>query len=256
VRLEGNSAIVSGGAGGLGEATTRRLAAGGASVVIADLADDRAKLLADELGEKVRYVRTDVTQEDDVLAAVAAANEMGPLRVAVNAHGGDGAGGRLVNREGVPLPLDGFKRTIEVYLTGTFNVMRLAASAMVTSEPDGESGRGVIINTASIAAFEGQIGQVPYAAAKGGVVGMTIVAARDLSPSGVRVVTIAPGTFFTPAFMMPEEQAQERFGKGIPFPARMGRPVEYAALVQSIVENDYLNGETIRLDAALRFAPK
>jgi NAD(P)-dependent dehydrogenase (short-subunit alcohol dehydrogenase family) len=181
---------------------------------------------------------------------------MGPLRVAVNAHGGDGAGGRLVNREGVPLPLDGFKRTIEVYLTGTFNVMRLAASAMVTSEPDGESGRGVIINTASIAAFEGQIGQVPYAAAKGGVVGMTIVAARDLSPSGVRVVTIAPGTFFTPAFMMPEEQAQERFGKGIPFPARMGRPVEYAALVQSIVENDYLNGETIRLDAALRFAPK
>jgi NAD(P)-dependent dehydrogenase (short-subunit alcohol dehydrogenase family) len=256
VRLEGNSALVSGGAGGLGEATTRRLVAAGASVVIADLADERAKLLADELGEKVRYVRTDVTQEEDVLQAVAAAQELGPLRVAVSAHGGDGAGGRLVNREGVPLPLEGFKRTVEVYLTGTFNVMRLAASAMVTSEPDGESGRGVIINTASIAAFEGQIGQVPYAAAKGGVVGMTIVAARDLSPSGVRVVTIAPGTFFTPAFMMPEEQAQERFGKGIPFPARMGRPAEYAALVQSIVENDYLNGETIRLDAALRFAPK
>jgi NAD(P)-dependent dehydrogenase (short-subunit alcohol dehydrogenase family) len=256
VRLEGNSALVSGGAGGLGEATTRRLAAAGAAVVIADLADDRAKVLADELGERVRYVRTDVTQEDDVLKAVAAAQGLGPLRVAVNAHGGSGAGGRLVSREGVPLPLDGFKRTVEVYLTGTFNVMRLAAAAMVLSEPDGESGRGVIINTASIAAFEGQIGQVPYAAAKGGVVGMTIVAARDLSPSGVRVVTIAPGTFFTPAFMMPEEQAQERFGKGIPFPARMGRPAEYAALVQSIVENDYLNGETIRLDAALRFAPK
>ena len=256
MRLEGNSAIVSGGAGGLGEATTRWLAAAGASVVIADLADERAKLLADELGENVRYVRTDVTQEDDVLHAIAVAKELGPLRVAVNAHGGDGSGGRLVNKDGVPLPLDGFKRTVEVYLTGTFNVMRLAAAAMVGSEPEGESGRGVIITTASIAAFEGQIGQVPYAAAKGGVVGMTIVAARDLSPAGVRVVTIAPGTFFTPAFMMPEEMAQERFGKGIPFPARMGRPAEYAALVQSIVENDYLNGETIRLDAALRFAPK
>lgn len=256
MRLEGNSALVSGGAGGLGEATTRRLAAAGARVVIADLADDRAKLLADELGENVRYVRTDVTQEEDVLLAIAAAQDMAPLRVAVCAHGGEGAGGRLVNREGVPLPLEGFRRTVEVYLTGTFNVMRLAAAAMVTSEPEGESGRGVIINTASIAAFEGQIGQVPYAAAKGGVVAMTIVAARDLSPSGVRVMTIAPGTFFTPAFMMPEEQAQERFGKGIPFPARMGRPAEYAAMVQSIVENDYLNGETIRLDAALRFAPK
>ncbi|MCU1587547.1 MAG: 3-hydroxy-2-methylbutyryl-CoA dehydrogenase [Frankiales bacterium] len=256
MRLEGNSALVTGGAGGLGAATTRRLAAAGAAVVIADLADDNAKLLADELGERVRYVRTDVTQEDDVLAALAVARELGPVRVAVNAHGAMGAGGRIVNREGVPLPLDAFKKTIEVYLTGTYNVLRLAAAEMVKSEPEGESGRGVIINTASIAAFEGQIGQVPYAAAKGGVVGMTIVAARDLSPSGVRVVTIAPGTFYTPAYPMSEEEASERFGKGIPFPARMGRPTEYAALVQSIVENDYLNGETIRLDAALRFAPK
>jgi NAD(P)-dependent dehydrogenase (short-subunit alcohol dehydrogenase family) len=256
VRLEGNSALVTGGAGGLGEATTRRLAGVGASVVIADLADDRAKLLADELGENVRYVRTDVTEEDDVQQAIAAAQGMGPLRVVVCAHGGAAAGGRLVNREGQPIPLDGFRRMIDGYLTGTFNVMRLTAAAMVLSEPEGESGRGVIINTASIAAFEGQIGQVPYAAAKGGVVAMTIVAARDLSPSGVRVLTIAPGTFYTPAYGMPEEEASERFGKGIPFPARMGRPAEYAALVQSIVENDYLNGETIRLDAALRFAPK
>ena len=145
---------------------------------------------------------------------------------------------------------------VDGYLTGTFNVMRLTAAAMVLSEPEGESGRGVIITTASIAAFEGQIGQVPYAAAKGGVVAMTIVAARDLSPSGVRVLSIAPGTFYTPAYGMPEEEASERFGKGIPFPARMGRPAEYAALVHSIVENDYLNGETIRLDAALRFTPK
>jgi NAD(P)-dependent dehydrogenase (short-subunit alcohol dehydrogenase family) len=256
MRLDGNSAIVTGGAGGLGEATTRRLAAAGASVIIADLADEKAKLLADELGETVRYMRTDVTQEEDVLTAVAAAQELAPLRVVVCAHGGFGAGGRLVNRDGVPMPLDGFRKMIDTYLTGTFNVMRLTAAAMVLSEPDGESGRGVIVNTASIAAYEGQIGQVPYAAAKGGVVSMTIVAARDLAASGVRVNTIAPGTFFTPAFGMPEQEAQERFGQGIPFPRRMGRPTEYAELVQAIVENDYLNGETIRLDAALRFGPK
>lgn len=256
MRLEGNSAFVSGGAGGLGEATVRRLAAAGASVVIGDLADEKGKLLADELGEGVRYVRTDVTQEEDVLAAIAAAQELGPLRVSVSAHGGPVAAGRVVNRDGDPLSLDGFRSTLEAYLSGTFNVMRLVAAAMSKSEPDEQSGRGVIINTASIAAFEGQIGQVAYAAAKGGVVGMTIVAARDLAPAGVRVLTIAPGTFYTPAYPMSEEEASERFGKGIPFPARMGRPTEYAALVQSIVENDYLNGETIRLDAALRFAPK
>jgi len=256
VQLEGNSAIVTGGAGGLGEATTRRLAAAGAAVVIADLADDKAKLIADELGERVRYVRTDVTEPDDVKAAIAAAQELGPLRVSVSAHGGPVAAGRVVNREGEPLTLDGFRGTLEAYLTGTFNVMRLAAATMSASEPAGDSGRGVIINTASIAAYEGQIGQVAYAAAKGGVVGMTIVAARDLAPAGVRVLTIAPGTFYTPAYPMSEEEASERFGQGIPFPKRMGRPTEYAALVQSIVENDYLNGETIRLDAALRFGPK
>jgi NAD(P)-dependent dehydrogenase (short-subunit alcohol dehydrogenase family) len=255
VRLEGNSAIVTGGAGGLGEATTRRLAAAGAAVIIADLADDKAKLIADELGERVRYLRTDVTEADDIAAAIAAAQELGPLRVSVSAHGGPVAAGRVVNKDGEPLTLDGFRNTLEAYLTGTFNVLRLAAAAMSKSEPDGDSGRGVIINTASIAAYEGQIGQVAYAAAKGGVVGMTIVAARDLSPAGVRVVTIAPGTFYTPAYPMSEEEASERFGQGIPFPRRMGRPAEYAALVQSIVENDYLNGETIRLDAALRFAP-
>jgi NAD(P)-dependent dehydrogenase (short-subunit alcohol dehydrogenase family) len=256
VRLEGNSAIVTGGAGGLGEATTRQLAAAGAAVIIADLADDRAKVLADELGERVRYVRTDVTEPDDIAAAIAAAQELGPVRVSVAAHGGPVAAGRVVNREGEPLSLDGFRGTLETYLTGTFNVLRMAAAAMAKNEPEGDSGRGIIINTASIAAFEGQIGQVAYAAAKGGVVGMTIVAARDLAPAGVRVVTIAPGTFYTPAYMMPEEEASERFGQGIPFPRRMGRPAEYASLVQAIVDNDYLNGETIRLDAALRFAPK
>jgi NAD(P)-dependent dehydrogenase (short-subunit alcohol dehydrogenase family) len=256
VRLEGNSAIVTGGTGGLGGETVRRLAAAGAAVVVADVADDTGKLLADELGDKVRYVRANVTDEGEMLAAIAAAEDMAPLRVSVAAHGGRAAGGRLVARDGSPLPLDGFRDMVEDYLTGTFNVMRLAAAAMARNEPDGESGRGVIINTASIAAFEGQIGQLPYAAAKGGVVGMTIVAARDLSPVGVRVVTIAPGTFLTPAYGMTEEEASERFAQGVQFPRRMGRPAEYAALVQSVVENDYLNGETIRLDGALRFGPK
>ena len=256
MRLEGNSAIVTGGTGGLGSATVRRLAAAGAAVVIADVADDKGKELADELGDKVTYMSTNVTDEDDVLAAIAAAEQMGPLRVSVAAHGGRAAGGRLVGRDGTPIPLEGFRNMVDDYLTGTFNVMRLAAAAMSNSEPDGESGRGVIINTASIAAFEGQIGQLPYAAAKGGVVGMTIVAARDLGPAQVRVNTIAPGTFLTPAYGMTEEEASERFAQGVQFPKRMGRPDEYAALVLAIVENDYLNGETIRLDGALRFGPK
>jgi NAD(P)-dependent dehydrogenase (short-subunit alcohol dehydrogenase family) len=256
VQLDGNSAIITGGAGGLGEATARRLHAAGASVVLADLDDDRAQALADELGDRVVYVRTDVTSEADVQAAIDAARELAPLRVAVTAHGGPVLAGRLVGRDGSALGLEGFKTTLDAYLTGTYNVMRLAAAAMAASEPAGDSGRGVIVTTASIAAFEGQIGQVPYAAAKGGVVAMTLVAARDLAVSGIRVLTIAPGTFFTPAFKMSEEDATKHFGTGIPFPARMGRAPEYAHLVQSIVENDYLNGEVIRLDAALRFSPK
>jgi NAD(P)-dependent dehydrogenase (short-subunit alcohol dehydrogenase family) len=256
VQLEGTSAIITGGAGGLGAATARRLHAAGAAVVIADLADDKAKALAEDLGDRVTYTRTDVTSEDDVQAAITAAQQLAPLRTVVTAHGGPVLAGRLVGRDGAPLGLDGFTATLDAYLTGTYNVMRLCAAAMAASEPAGDSGRGVIVTTASIAAFEGQIGQVPYAAAKGGVVAMTIVAARDLAVSGIRVVTIAPGTFFTPAFGMPEEIATEHFGKGIPYPPRMGRPEEYAQLVQSIVENDYLNGEVIRLDAALRFSPK
>jgi NAD(P)-dependent dehydrogenase (short-subunit alcohol dehydrogenase family) len=256
VRLPGNSVIVTGGAGGLGEATCRTLAAAGAAVVVADLADDRGEALAKDLGGAATYVRVDVTEPDEVEAAIVAAQERGPLRAAVTAHGGPVLGGRIVQRDGSPLGLQGFRDTLETYLTGTYNVMRLAAAAMAASEPDGDSGRGVIITTASIAAFEGQIGQVPYAAAKGGVVAMTLVAARDLGAVGVRVLTIAPGTFFTPAFGMPEDQAQERFGQGIPYPKRMGRPPEYAQLVEAMIANDYLNGEVVRLDAALRFAPK
>ncbi|GAA2737384.1 SDR family NAD(P)-dependent oxidoreductase [Actinocorallia aurantiaca] len=253
MQINGCSALVVGGAGGLGEATVRRLHSAGAKVVVADLADEKGKALEQELG--VRYVRTDATSEEDVLAAVAAAEEAGPLRISVDTHGGPAIGGRLIGRDGQPLSLDGFRQTIEVYLTGVFNVMRLAAAAIGRQEPvDGD--RGVIISTASVAAYEGQIGQLPYAAAKGGVVGMTLVAARDLSPLGIRVVTIAPGTFLTPAYGKAGDQLEAYWGPQVPHPKRMGRSPEYASLVQHICENDYLNGEVIRLDGALRFPPK
>jgi len=251
--ISGSSALVVGGAGGLGEATVRRLHAAGARVVVADLADEKGKALEAELG--VRYVRTDATSEDDVRAAVAAAADLGPFRISVDAHGGPASGGRLIDREGEPLGLDGFRTTIEVYLTAVFNVLRLSAAAIARQEPLDE-GRGVIVNTASIAAFEGQIGQLPYAAAKGGVASMTLVAARDLSPLGIRVVTIAPGTFLTPAYGKAGDSLEAYWGPQVPHPKRMGRSPEYAALVQHVCENDYLNGEVIRLDGALRFPPK
>ena len=254
MQISGSSAVVVGGAGGLGEATVRRLHAAGAKVVIADLADDKGKELASELD--ARYVRTDETNTEDVQAALAEAESLGPLRISVDAHGGPASGGRLVGKDGTPLDLDGFKTTIDVYLTGVFNVLRLAAAAIARQEPIDEGARGVIINTASIAAYEGQIGQLPYAAAKGGVVAMTLVAARDLSPLGIRVVTIAPGTFLTPAYGQAGDQLEAYWGPQVPFPKRMGRSGEYGAFVQSIVENDYLNGEVIRLDGALRFPPK
>jgi NAD(P)-dependent dehydrogenase (short-subunit alcohol dehydrogenase family) len=253
MELSGHAAIVVGGAGGLGQATVRRLHAAGAKVVVADLADDTGQRLERELG--VRYVRTDATDPDSVSAALAAAEALGPLRVCVDAHGGPASGGRLVGKDGSPLDLAGFRTTIDVYLTAVFNVLRLAAAAMARQEPI-EGGRGVIVNTASIAAYEGQIGQLPYAAAKGGVVAMTLVAARDLAPLEIRVVTIAPGTFLTPAYGKAADQLEAYWGPQIPSPKRMGRPPEYAALVQSIVANDYLNGEVIRLDGALRFPPK
>jgi NAD(P)-dependent dehydrogenase (short-subunit alcohol dehydrogenase family) len=253
MEIGASSAIVVGGAGGLGDATVRRLHAAGAKVVVADLADDKGAALEQELG--VRYVRTDATDEAAVNAALAEAEALGPLRISVDAHGGPASGGRLVGKDGSPLDLAGFRTTIEVYLIAVFNVMRLSAAAIARQEPV-DGARGVIINTASIAAYEGQIGQLPYAAAKGGVVGMTLVAARDLSPLGIRVVTIAPGTFLTPAYGQAADKLEAYWGPQIPHPKRMGRPAEYAALVQSIAENDYLNGEVIRLDGALRFPPK
>jgi NAD(P)-dependent dehydrogenase (short-subunit alcohol dehydrogenase family) len=251
------SAIVTGGAGGLGEATVRRLVAAGTSVVIADLSDERGKALADDLGDTARYVQTDVMDDDSVRGAIAAAQQMAPLGIVVNAHGGSsGAPSRVVGRDGAPAPLDQFAWYLNLYLTGTYNVLRLGAAAMATNEPDANGGRGLVVNTASIAAFEGQTGQTAYSAAKGGVVGLTLPAARDLSPLGIRVVAIAPGTFFTPAFRMEREEAEKHWGSGVPFPKRMGSPSEYGELVHSIAINDYLNGEVIRIDGALRFQPK
>ncbi|MFI7361346.1 SDR family oxidoreductase [Streptomyces sp. NPDC050149] len=253
--IEGCSALVAGGAGGLGEATVRRLHAAGAQVVIADLADEKGKALETELG--VRYVRTDVTDEDSVLAAVNEAEQAGPFRIAVDCHGGPASGGRLVGKDGSPMGLEGFRTTIDVYLTGVFNVMRLAAAAIAhTPAHDPDGGRGVIVNTSSIAAYEGQIGQLPYAAAKGGVTAMTLVAARDLSPLGIRVLAVAPGTVLTPAYGKAADQLEAYWGPQVPHPRRMGRPDEYASLVQHLCENEYLNGEVVRLDGALRFPPK
>ena len=250
--LTGASAIVTGGAGGFGAATVRRLVDAGARVLIADLAEERAQALADELGEGVRFLRTDVTSEESVAAAVAAAAELGPLRVAVVVHGGPAAGARLINREGKSYGLDVFKRTIDIFLTGTFNVLSQAAMQMATNEPLESGQRGVVITTASIAGFEGTPGQTDYSAAKGGVIGLNLTAARDLAPLGIRVMCIAPGTFLTPAYADPEA-AEARFGPTVPNPKRMGRADEYAQLALQIAQNDYLNGEVIRIDGALRF---
>ncbi|MFD6399188.1 SDR family NAD(P)-dependent oxidoreductase [Nocardia sp. NPDC060249] len=254
MEISGSSAIVVGGTGGLGEATVRRLHAAGAKVVVADVTDDKGKELAAELG--IRYVHTDATSEESVQAAIDEAQSLGPLRISVDTHGGPASGGRLVGKDGSPLALDGFRTTIEFYLTAVFNVLRLSAAAIAKQEPLDEGSRGVIVNTASIAAYEGQIGQLPYAAAKGGVVGMTLVAARDLSPLGIRVVTIAPGTFNTPAYGKAADRLEAHWSTQVPHPKRMGQSPEYAQLAQSIIENDYLNGEVIRLDGALRFPPK
>lgn len=255
MNIDGCAALVVGGAGGLGEATVRRLCATGARVVVADLADDKGKALEAELG--VRYVRTDATDEDSVRAAVEEAVRAGDFRIAVDCHGGPASGGRVVGKDGSPLGLEGFRTTVDVYLTGVFNVLRLTAAAIARTAPFGEDGgRGVVVTTSSIAAYEGQIGQLPYAAAKGGVTAMTLVAARDLSPLGIRVVSVAPGTVLTPAYGKAGDQLEAYWGPQVPHPRRMGRPEEYAALVQHLCENDYLNGVAVRLDGALRFPPK
>ena len=247
------AALVTGGASGLGEATTRALAAQGAAVTILDLNEDRGRALAAELGGHTSFVRTDVTDEASVQAAVAeATGKDRPLRIAINCAG-IGWAQRTVGRGGEPHDLGAFVTTVQVNLIGTFNVLRLAAAAMSATEPDEDGERGVIVNTASIAAYDGQIA---YAASKGGIVGMTLPAARDLSSVGVRVCTIAPGLVDTPLLGSLPEEARQALSAGIPFPKRLGRPDDFAELDLAIVRHGYLNGEVIRMDGALRMAPR
>ncbi|EKF21162.1 3-hydroxyacyl-CoA dehydrogenase type-2 [Mycolicibacterium hassiacum DSM 44199] len=254
--FDGASAIVTGGAGGLGEATVRRLHAEGLGVIIADLAADKGKALADELGERARFVSTDVTDEDSVNNAIAQADELGRLRYAVVAHGGFGVAERTVQRDGSPASMTGFAKTIDLYLNGTYNVARLVAAAVATADPDAGGERGALVYTASIAGYEGQIGQASYAAAKAGVIGLTLATARDLSAIGIRVNTIAPGTMKTPTMESVGEEALAKFAANVPFPKRLGGPDEYADAVVFLLRNRYMNGEVIRLDGAQRFGPR
>lgn len=261
----GTVALITGGASGLGAATARRLYDAGASVVLVDLPGAAGESLAAELngmegaaGNRAVFVPADVTNEEQVQAAVDAAAGLGPLRIVVNCAG-IGTPGKVLGRDGV-LPLEAFNRVIQVNLVGTFNVIRLAAAAMATTEPVatelGGPERGVIINTASVAAFDGQIGQPAYAASKGAVAAMTLPIARELARSLIRVVTIAPGIFETPMMAGLPQEAQDSLGHQVPHPSRLGRPAEYANLAAHIVDNAMLNGETIRLDGAIRMGPK
>ena len=255
MRISGSAAIVTGGASGLGEATVRRLAAAGADVTILDFNAEKGEALAKELAGATKFVKADVTQPDQVAEAVALAGESSPLRVCVNCAGtGDAL--RTIARDGAPHPLDRFLRVININLVGTFNTMTLAASAMNRAEPVDAGERGVIVNTASIAAFDGQIGQLAYSASKGGVVGMTLPAARDLAAAGIRVCTIAPGLMDTPLLGLLPAEGKAALGSGVLFPRRLGHPDEFAQLALQIVENGYLNGEVIRLDGGLRMPPK
>jgi NAD(P)-dependent dehydrogenase (short-subunit alcohol dehydrogenase family) len=255
MRIDGSGALVAGGASGLGEATARRLHAGGAHVLIADLNEERGRALESELGDRVTFVHTNVTDEAAVGKAVrTAAGQAAPLRIAVSCAG-IGWAARVAGRRGAH-PLQPFETVIHVNLIGTFNVLRLAAAAMLESEPAESGERGVCVNTASIAAFDGQIGQIAYSASKGGIVSMTLPAARDLASAGVRVCAIAPGTFDTPLLAALPEESREGLAAAVPFPSRLGRPEEFASLVAHIVENEMLNGEVIRLDGALRMPPK
>jgi NAD(P)-dependent dehydrogenase (short-subunit alcohol dehydrogenase family) len=246
-------ALVTGGASGLGGATVRRLVADGAKAVVLDLPSSPGEALAAELGDSVRFVPTDVRDEAQVQAAVDTARELGELRIAVNCAG-VATPGRVIGRSG-PLALDTFRTVVEINLVGTFNVLRLAANAMLGNEPvDGD--RGVVVMTASIAAYDGQVGQAAYAASKGGIVGLTLSAARDLADKAIRVVTVAPGTFETPMMAGLPGETKAILEKQVPHPSRLGSPPEYAALVRHIVENPMLNGEVIRLDGALRMPPR
>ncbi|WP_304108949.1 3-hydroxyacyl-CoA dehydrogenase [Mycolicibacterium bacteremicum] len=255
MEIKDSVAVVTGGASGLGLATTKRLLDAGASVVVIDL---KGEEVVAELGERAKFVAANVTDEEAVSKALDVAESLGPVRINVNCAG-IGNAIKTLGKEG-PFPLDGFRKVVEVNLIGTFNVLRLAAERIAKQEPledgKGSAERGVIINTASVAAFEGQIGQAAYSASKGGVVGMTIPIARDLSRTLIRVNTIAPGLFKTPLLGSLPEEAQKSLGAQVPHPSRLGDPDEYGALAVHIVENPMLNGETIRLDGAIRMAPR
>lgn len=251
--ITGASALVTGGASGLGKATATRLAAQGAVVTIVDLPTSPGAEVAAELGG--RFVPADVTDPEQIAAAVAAASEDGPLRVVVNCAG-IAPPAKVLDREGAPTALADFERIIRVNLVGTFNVIGQAAAAIAKTEPTESGDRGVIVNTASVAAFDGQIGQPAYSASKGGVHAMTLPIARELARYGIRVCTIAPGIMETPMLAGLPQAAQDSLGQQVPYPPRLGRPDEYASLVAQIVDNAYLNGETIRLDGAIRMAPK
>jgi NAD(P)-dependent dehydrogenase (short-subunit alcohol dehydrogenase family) len=253
MKLTGSVALVTGGASGLGAATVRRLVAAGAKAVIVDRDEARGAALASELGQT--FVKADVTSADEVGAAIAQAESLGALRVAVSCAG-VGWAARTLDKTGKPHDLELFKTVVGVNLVGTFNVLRLAASAIAKTAPLDHGERGVIVNTASVAAFDGQIGQIAYAASKAGVAGMTLPAARDLAPAGIRVLTIAPGLFDTPMLGALPEDKRAALANDVVFPKRLGNPDEYGALVVAIAENGYLNGETIRLDGSLRMAPK
>jgi NAD(P)-dependent dehydrogenase (short-subunit alcohol dehydrogenase family) len=250
VEIKDAVAVVTGGASGLGLATTKRLLDAGAQVVVLDI---RGKEAVDELGERATFAPTDVTDEAAVTAALDAAEKLGPIRIVINCAG-MGNAIKTLSKDG-PFPLDAFRKVVEINLIGTFNVIRLGAERIAKTEPVGEE-RGVIINTASVAAFDGQVGQAAYSASKGGVVGMTLPIARDLARELIRVVTIAPGLFDTPLLAGLPEPARESLGKQVPHPSRLGKPDEYGALAVHIVENPMLNGEVIRLDGAIRMAPR
>jgi len=254
MQIKDNVFIVTGGASGLGGATSTLLAANGGKVVIADVQADKGEGLACELGGGARFVKCDVSNEADAQAVVAAAQQLGTLRGLVNCAG-IAIGEKTVGKDG-PHALASFTRVVTINLIGTFNMIRTAATAMSKLEPTADGERGVLINTASVAAFDGQIGQVAYSASKGGVVGMTLPIARDLSRSGIRCCTIAPGIFGTPMLLSMPQDVQDSLGKQVPFPSRLGKPEEYAALAKHIIENVMLNGETIRLDGAIRMQPK
>lgn len=255
MNITGSSVVVTGGASGLGLATVRRLLdAGAATVVIADLEASRGKEVADELGERVRFVPADVRDADALEKVLDAAEEAAPLRAVVHCAGRGGPV-RLVNRDGTPGSLETYSEIVQINLVGSFNVLRLAAARMARNEPlDGD--RGVVVLTASVAAFEGQIGQIPYASSKAGIVGMTLVAARDLASKNIRVCTIAPGTFDTPLLARLSEEVRGSLAATVPHPSRLGDPDEYAKLALSIIDNGMLNGETIRLDGAIRMSPR